>query len=160
MWLYKSLCWSVGPLVGQSVALFKFLLKSFLNYIFAPAHPHATDAVVYTALFYCNCYIKLPNNSGPVNVSFIFHSSYQVVIESFTTKEIDEKWLVQLSSPLCCKLLFVFPLFFWTAYPTGTFYPYLDLDLWNISQGGKVIFWCCPELRYKIHRTHLKMLLL
>ena len=38
---------SVGPSVRPSVALPKFLPKSFLNRINAPAHPYATDAVVY-----------------------------------------------------------------------------------------------------------------
>ena len=42
---------SVGPSVGPSVTLLKFLPKIFLNRINAPAHPYATDAVVYTTLF-------------------------------------------------------------------------------------------------------------
>jgi len=50
--LYKSLCRSVGWLVRPSVTLLKFLPKSYLNRINAPAHPYATDAVVYTALFW------------------------------------------------------------------------------------------------------------
>ena len=58
--LYKSLCRSVSRSVGRSVCrsdgpsvtLLKFLPKGYLNCIKAPAHLYATDAVVYTALFY------------------------------------------------------------------------------------------------------------
>jgi len=42
---------SLHPSVRLSVTLLKFSPKSYLNHITAPAHPYATDAVVYTALF-------------------------------------------------------------------------------------------------------------
>ena len=50
-WLYRSVGRSVRPSVRPSVTLLNFLLKYFLTGITAPAHPYATDAVVYTALF-------------------------------------------------------------------------------------------------------------
>ena len=52
---------SVGPSVHWSVTLLKFLPKSYLNRITAPAHPYATDAVVYTALFFSE---RLSNTNG------------------------------------------------------------------------------------------------
>ena len=45
--LYMSLSRSVTP----SVTLSKFSTKSCQNCIIAPAHPHATDAVVYTPCY-------------------------------------------------------------------------------------------------------------
>ena len=51
MRLYKSLCLSVcrsiHRSVGHALAFFAFLNSSHVT---APAQPHATDAVVYTAL--------------------------------------------------------------------------------------------------------------
>ena len=44
-------CRSLRRFVRLSVKLLKFLPKCYLNRITAPAHPYATDAVVYTALF-------------------------------------------------------------------------------------------------------------
>jgi hypothetical protein len=55
--LYTSLCWSVGRLVGpsvhpKSIRFFRRLeLKGYQIWVTAPAHPHATDAAAYTALF-------------------------------------------------------------------------------------------------------------
>ena len=38
--------------VGWSVTLWKFTPESYLNRITSLAHPYATDAVIYRALFY------------------------------------------------------------------------------------------------------------
>ena len=48
--IYPSLPPSVRPSLHPSFQL-KFLPKSYLNRINAPAHPHATDTAVYTSLF-------------------------------------------------------------------------------------------------------------
>ena len=48
MRLYKS----VGPSVCPSVTMLELLPKGYLNHIKVPAHPYATDAVVYTALLF------------------------------------------------------------------------------------------------------------
>ena len=51
LYVNLSVSRSVRSSVGPSVTLLKFLPKGYLNCIKAPAHPYATNAVVYTALF-------------------------------------------------------------------------------------------------------------
>ena len=151
-WFLRRLHGTLSRSVRQDAKNFEILPIPH----YSPAHPHATDAVVYTALFYCNCYIKLPNNSGPVNHFPLFLSSCNRVIYN------KGNWWKVACTTFFTTLLYAF---------VGLSIIFLDClshrYILSISrfrfrkeEGGKVIFWCCPELRYKIHRTHLKMLLL
>merc|ERR1712212_1443785 len=93
----KSHSRSVRPLVGPSVKLCD-TLKSYTNDITVPAHPYATDAVVYTALFvhtscnkaklapytltrYCLC-----RSSGNRPPTIQFHLSLALLDQVFNIK--------------------------------------------------------------------------